>query len=280
MKQKVSKSAKGLCNAKGPIPYGLTNDYMFRIVFQRNKYALKGLICSLLSIDEKDISNLEIKNEIKVGDSVTDKEFRMDILVTMNDDTSINLEMQVKDYDNWLYRSLIYLCREFDDLDHGIDYSNVQSVYQIGFLDFTLFKDHPEFFATYQMRNKADNHLYTDKFNLMVVQLNHIELATKEDVSNGIDIWAKLFKAKTWEELKMIANDNKYLESAAESMYLSNEDRIVRKKCRERNDFLRSQAAKDKRIEELESLNSQKDLVIADKDKEIQQLKELLKERK
>ena len=52
----------------------------------------------------------------------------------------------------------------------------------------------------------------------------------------------------------MIANDNKYLESTAESMYLSNEDKAIRKLCRERNDFLRSQKAKDKRIEDLEKL--------------------------
>ena len=34
-------------------------------------------------------------------------------------------------------------------------------VYHIGFLDFTLFEDHPEFFARYQLRNAVDNYLYT-----------------------------------------------------------------------------------------------------------------------
>jgi len=31
-------------SATGPVAVGMTNDYMFRIVFQENKYALKGLI--------------------------------------------------------------------------------------------------------------------------------------------------------------------------------------------------------------------------------------------
>ena len=48
-------------------------------------------------------------------------------------------------------RSLSYLCREFDSLDHGDDYENVQPVYQIGFLGFNLFVDHPEFCSWYQM---------------------------------------------------------------------------------------------------------------------------------
>ena len=267
-KQNNAESVHGisLSTATGPIPYGLTNDYMFRIVFQRNKYALKGLLCSLLGLKENEINKLEITNEVKIGEAISEKEFRMDILLIMNDNTSINIEMQVKDYDNWQYRSLIYLCREFDDLDHGVDYSNVQTAYQIGILDFTLFEEHPEFFATYQMRNKKDNHLYTDKFNLMVLELNQIERATTVDKENCLDTWAKLFKAKTWEELKMIANDNKYLESTAESMYLSNEDKTIRKICRERNDLLRSQQAKDKRIEDLEKLNSQKSTEIEMKD--------------
>ncbi len=48
--------------------------------------------------------------------------------------------------------------KTFDNLDHGDDYENVQPVYQIGFLGFTLFEDHPEFCSWYQMRNKKDNH--------------------------------------------------------------------------------------------------------------------------
>lgn len=41
---------------------------------------------------------------------------------------------------------------EFDSLDHGDDYEMVQPVYQIGFLSFTLFEDHPEFGSCYQMK--------------------------------------------------------------------------------------------------------------------------------
>ncbi len=36
--------------ATGKIPYGMMNDYIFRIVFQENKLALKGLLCSVLDL--------------------------------------------------------------------------------------------------------------------------------------------------------------------------------------------------------------------------------------
>ena len=73
--------------------------------------------------------------------------------------------------------------------------------------------------------------IFSSKFKLSVVELNHIELATDEDKAFQIDYWARLFKAKTWEELKMVAEKNEYLNEAAKSVYVANADEIVRQKC-------------------------------------------------
>lgn len=116
-------------------------------------------------------------------------------------------------------RSLSYMCRRFDNVSRGKDYETVRPVYHISFLDFTLFENHPEFFAKFQLRNSKDNFLYTDKFNLYVIESNHIEMATAEDKSNDIDTWARLFKATTWEEIKMITKENPSLNSTAESIF-------------------------------------------------------------
>lgn len=249
-------SSKGYLKATGPVEVGMTNDYMFRVVFQRNKYALKGLLSSVLRIPPSMIKELKITNEIPLGVSIDSKEYRMDITLTMNDDSLIDLEMQVANYNNWQYRSLSYLCREYDNLDHGDDYEKGPASYQIGFLDFTLFEDHPELCATYQMRNSKDNYLYTDKFNLIVVELNNEELATEEDITSGIKDWVHLFKSKTWEELKMVAQNNNYMASTVESMYLSSSDYNIRKVAREREDYLRLQASKDRKIAELTGQNA------------------------
>ncbi len=258
--------------ATGPIEVGMTNDYMFRIVFQQNKYALKGLISSILHLQPDTITDLEITNTVIPGMSISDKEYRMDIHLVLNNRASINVEMQLDNYGNWEVRSLSYLCRDFDNLNRGEDYLKVQPVYQIGFLDFTLFEDHPEFCATYQMRNIKDNHRYTDKFNLIVISLNHEELATKEDITYGISDWVRLFKSKTWEELKMVASNNEYMTSTVESLYLSNSDENIRKVARERDDFLRYQAHREERIKNLESENQSLTA-------EIQRLRNLLEEK-
>ena len=160
----------------------------------------------------------------------------MDIIVKLNGDITINLEMQVVNYENWTMRSLSYLCRKFDSIARGDDYNTSKPVYHIGFLDFTLFEDHPEFFAQYQVRNQKDGFLYTDKFNLFVVELNHTDMATDEDKAYGIDTWAKLFKAKTWEEIKMITQSNPSLNSAAEAIFMSTANADILEQCRIRED--------------------------------------------
>ena len=110
-----------------------------------------------------------------------------------------NIETQTNNHSDWPNRSLVYLCREFDSLSHGELYENLKPVYQVSFIDFRLFSDHPEFFGKYQMRNALDGYLYNSNFNLYVIELNSTDIATDDDIRSGMVTWVKLFKATTWE---------------------------------------------------------------------------------
>ena len=61
------------------------------------------------------------------------KEFILDIEVMLNDDTLLNLEMQVANEHNWPERSLSYLCRTFDQLYSGQEYTNALPVMYLFF---------------------------------------------------------------------------------------------------------------------------------------------------
>jgi hypothetical protein len=65
-----------------------------------------------------------------------------------------------------------------------------------------------------------------------VVDLSRIELATAEDKAYGIDQWAKIFKATTWEELKTMATQNTVFEDMAKSMFMYSCDKDVLEQCR------------------------------------------------
>ena len=230
---------------------------------------------------------MENQNKLSyLSANITGKEFILDIHVILNDETLINLEMQVANEYNWPERSLAYLCRAYDQLYRGQKYEEALPVIHIGFLDFTLHPSEPEFYATYQMLNIKNHLLYSSKFTLSVVNLNQIKLATEEDREYQIDYWAAMFKAGTWEEIKMLTKENEYLQEAAESLYVANADEIVRQQCIAREDAERRERtleriAEQHRIarEDAERQNRTLENQLTEKDKEIEKLKAMLAEK-
>ena len=242
--------------ATGTIDYGLTNDYMFRAILQQNTFVLKGLVSSLLALKPENIVSIEILNPIVLGESIEAREFVLDINILLNNNMQLNLEMQVSNQFNWTDRSLSYLCRSFDQLFHSQDYAETKPVIHISFLDFALFPDDLEFYATYKLLNVKNHHVYSDKFVLSVVNLRHIELATREDKANRLDHWAHLFKAKTWEEIKMIAKNNEYLSEASKTLYEMNADHAVREQCLYRQEREKRERMIQMRLQELTEANA------------------------
>ena len=224
-------------NATGPVPYGLKNDYMFHVVFQENMHALKGLISSVLHIPEKSITSIQVQNPIEPGKSIDDKTFILDLKVIINNKRIINLELQISNERNWPDRSLGYLCRSYDNLNKGDDYIETKPAVHISFLNFTLFKNVPEFCAKYMLLNTKNHRIFTRIFSLVVVELNNTELATKEDLKYHTDRWAKLFSAETWEELKMTAGDDKAMQAALNELYKYNADEQIREQCEARERY-------------------------------------------
>ena len=259
--------------ATGRLPHPLTNDYLFKALLQKNTNVLKHLICSLLHLRPEEVESVEIKNPIVLGEALTEdfdsKIFVLDINVLLNNQTLINLEMQVIDYENWPERSMTYLCRNFDQLSRGEDYIRVRPTIHISFLDFPLFPEYPEFYATYKMMNVKNHHIFTDKIALSVVNLKQIELATPEDRDWNINFWASLFKATTWEELKMLAIQSPILEDAVETVYELTADESIREQCK----------AREKHIREMNTILGEREIAVQERDKAVQERDEAVQER-
>ena len=253
--------------ATGSIDYPFTNDYMFRAILQKDKQVLKALIVALLHLKKESIHDVAITNPIELGAAISDKDFILDIRVNLNNEQLIDLEMQMSNEYNWSERSISYAARSFDQLNSGEEYKEVLPVHSIGFLNFTLFEDQPEFFATYELRNKKTGHLYNSKFSIHVLDLTRIDLATAEDQNYEIDRWAKLFKAKTWEELRMIAKNNPDLLQASNDLYTVNADEIIRQQARARADAEFWERNKNAKIKQLEDTIIEQDNTIAENQK-------------
>lgn len=250
---------------EGALKYTLRNDYMFRALLQRNPKVLKHLICALFHLKPEEVEEVVITNPVELGRAIDNKDFFLDIKLCMNKKTIINLEMQLVNEGNWVERSLTYLCRSFDHLNSGQNYAEVKPTHHIGFLNYTLFKKTPEFYAVNYMMDDENHHIYTDKFSLRVLDLTQIELATEEDKAWKINHWAELFKATTWEEIKMVAGKDEIFNEAAETLYELSADEKIRLQCEAREEY-------NRKMKHYEYVKEQ----LAEKEKEIIRLKTLL----
>ena len=80
-------------------------------------------------------------------------------------------------------------------------------------------------------------------------------MATDEDKFYGIDTWASLFKATTWEEIKMITDNNPSLNSTAEAIFMSTANQDILEQCRIREDNIVHEKLQAERMKYLENEN-------------------------
>ena len=241
----------------GKLTYTLRNDYMFKAVLQKNKRALSGLLCALLGYRESQIQDIELLNPIELGKAVDEKTCILDLKLVLNNATILNLEMQVNSLDSWPERSLLYLCRAFDHLKSGEDYSETQETMHIGILDFHIKHLTPQFYAEFKMINTINHEVYSDKMVLRVLDLKVVEELLASGREPGAEElfgeragagavpanyeelyeWAKLFKATTWEEMKKLAAENEDIAETIVTYHEMSEDEKIREQCEARERY-------------------------------------------
>ena len=132
-------------------------------------------------------------------------------------------------------------------------------------------------------------------FVISNIDLTRIDLATPKDKKYGLDKWAKLFKAETWEDMKMLAEKDKAMEKTISGIWqlcyererwliTYEEEDKKHKKIAEQNKKLREKIKnKDAEIKRIKADKDaeikDKDAEIKDKDAEIARLKEELSKR-
>ncbi len=217
--------------------YTMTNDYMFRAVFQKSNRSLRHLLSALLDIPYGEILSCEITNPIILGQSIDEKTCVLDILVLLNQNRLINLEMQVGNLHNWPNRSLFYLSRLFCNIEQGQDYSQIKPSLHIGILSQCPFPDVKEFYSEYLMTNPSNLHIFSRNFSLRMLNLSQLDHMPKTDQETDLARWARLFKATTWEEIRMLAEKSDDIKEAAGYLRELNEEEKIRLQCEGRERY-------------------------------------------
>lgn len=200
----------------------------------------------------------------------------MDLKLILNNDEIINIELQMYLDEFMTNRSILYLCRAYDSIGEGDDYSLLKPTTHICITDRDLIEGTEDFYSRYLLMNIKNHKPYSTDFGINVLQLNHIDNATQDDIDNNLVYWAKLFKATTWEEFKALADGNKVIEEVGHLIFEVNADTQAKELMEGRRRY-REQLATSYAAGEIKA-KKEYEAIIADKDSEISDLKARIKE--
>lgn len=216
----------------------LTSDYVFRRIFgqEENKGALIDFLESILNIS---IHDIKINNPELPKDFSDSKYGVLDLKVTLNDDTIVNVEMQVQNQHNIEQRSAWYLSNTYaNQLSESEPYLKCKKVIVINILNFKYYKRNSYHSIA---RMKFEESMEDEKINLGYnledqYATNYLEMHVIElpkfkqknpEVGTKLEQWLWLFVGGE-DKVKEASKFNKEIERINKklaSMSLSREER-------------------------------------------------------
>lgn len=192
-------------------------DFAFKEIMADEK-ARTGFLAAVLKINPADIKETQILNANLRKEHADDKQGILDVRLLMNDDTEIDIEIQLSQLKIWAERSLFYLAKMYaGQISPGQGYHVFKKCINISMLDFNLFPDETEFYSCFHIREDTRNFVYTEKMEFHLIELPKLPKKLREDCSD-IELWAKFINAEKKEEFDMLAQKNQYIETAYERL--------------------------------------------------------------
>lgn len=204
-----------------------TNDFVFKKLFgeEKNVDILKDLIQAILPEMkiEKVVVNKDVSLERRL---ITDKLGILDVVATLNDNTKINIEMQVENLHNTIERSVFYQSGLYQEsLTKGMQYIQVFKTIGIWITNYEVFKEGP-FHEIARLKRDYENIILTDKYELHYIQLSKFKEKCKR-ISTKLEQWLTFIINENVEEIKMV--NNKYIKKAEKELeYLSGDEETRR----------------------------------------------------
>ena len=113
-------------------------DFCMKELF-RHELILKHFLSDVLDIPVEEIKSVQLKNTFLWKRHRDRKQGILDVLLELNNDTKVNIELQIKVIKHWDRRELFYAGKLLsDELRVGEDYAGMKRCIMISILDFNL----------------------------------------------------------------------------------------------------------------------------------------------
>ena len=210
-------------------------DFAFKEIMM-DEQARLGFLSAVLKLKPSEIKETQILNTNLRQKHEDEKLGILDVRILMNNDTEIDIEIQLSVLSVWAERALFYLAKMYtEQISSGEDYTVFKKCVSISILDFNLFKENPDFYSCFHLWEDTRRILYTDKMEFHVIELTKLPEELKED-SSDLLLWAKFINAERKEEFDVLANKNSYIRSAYQHLQVisQNDEKRMEYEAREK----------------------------------------------
>ena len=211
-------------------------DFAFKEIMA-NETARTGFLAAVLELNPESIKETVILNTFLRREHEDNKQGILDVRLRMDNETEIDIEIQLSELNIWADRSLFYLAKMFtEQIKPGESYRLLKKCVSISILDFVLFNDEANFYSCFHIMEDTRHFRYTDKMEFHVIELP--KLPVKEDYSK-LELWAKFINAEKKEEFDMLAEKDSYIDSAYRQLQIISQDEQMRMEYEAREKAMR-----------------------------------------
>ena len=206
----------------------LTNDYIFKRLFSKkgNEDILKDLLEGILEIPIKEV---EVMQEVELERvDIKDKLGVLDIKAIINENITVNIEMQVVDEKNMIERTLYYWAGlYYTGLKRGRGYKLNNKVITINILMYNIFKKE-SYHTIATIRDNENKEKITDRLEIHFIELPKF-LKSKEKGNRKLRQWLEFICNKRKGEIEMAVKENEKIAKASQEWeYLRGDEAVKR----------------------------------------------------
>ncbi len=189
-----------------------TVDFCFKELMQNSKVR-QGFIAALLGKDPEEIRETTILPTSTRQEYEDDKLGILDVAVSLQDGTKLDLEMQVLNFAYWTNRILFYLSKMYTgQLKKGDPYDNLKKCIHVSVLDFIHFPEDKRCYHKISFCDVKTGIPYTDLMELHILELR--KLPEKARNEEEVIRWMRFFNGKKKEDFEEMAKTDQYMAEA------------------------------------------------------------------
>ncbi len=213
-------------------------DFAFKEIMMDGE-ARRGFLSSVLGIRPEDIKQAGILNASLRKVHEDDKLGVLDVRIAMNNDTEIDVEINLAPLSIWAARALFYLSKMYtEQIRSGQGYDVLKKCVSISILDFRLFREGTGFYSRFHIQEDTRHFLYTDKMEFHVIELPKLPREMGEGCG-GLELWARFINAERKEEFEMLAERDSYIKNAYRRLQIISQDEDKRMEYEAREKAIR-----------------------------------------